>query len=113
MKPDGTYTVDEILQICNDQLQSWERDKICAESLKGCSDNQLSDFFSRYTPEYISLITGYYVSEEEPENGEIEIEDFSLHEIINGLIDKLYYLSLKPKDKDRLLNAIARNERKL
>lgn len=32
MKPDGTYTVDEILQICNDQLQSWER-KYLADKL--------------------------------------------------------------------------------
>ena len=90
MKPDGTYTVDEILHICNEQLQSWERDKICAELLKDCSDNQLSDFFSRYTPEFISRITGYYVSDEEPEE-EKEVEDFMLYEIIDGLIDKLYY----------------------
>ena len=110
MKPDGTYTVDEILQICNDQLQSWERDKICTELLKGCSDNQLSDFFSRYTPEDISSITGYYVSDEEPEE-EKEVEDFMLHEIVDGLIDKIYYVTLKPEDRDRLLKAIEDNKK--
>lgn len=109
MKPDGTYTVDEILQICNDQLQSWERDKICVELLKNCSDNNLSEFFSRYTPEYISLITGYYVSDEEPAK-EKEIEDFMLHEIINGLIDKLHYITLKPEHRDLLLKAIEDNK---
>ena len=109
MKPDGTYTVDEILQICNDQLQSWERDKICVELLKDCSDNQLSEFFSRYTPEYISIITGYYVSDVKPEE-EKEIEDFMLYEIINGMIDKLHYITLTPKDRDRLLKAIEDNK---
>lgn len=109
MKPDGTYTVDEILQICNNQLQSWERDKICGELLKDCSDDQLSVFFSRYTTEYISRITGYYVSDEEPEE-EKEVEDFTLREIIDGLIDKLHYLTLKPKDRDRLLKAIEDNK---
>lgn len=109
MKPDGTYNVDEILQICNDQLQSWERDQICAELLNDCSDNQLSEFFSHYTPEYISAITGYYVSDEKPE-GEKEVEDFMLYEIIDGLIDKLHYLKLKPKDRDRLLKAIEDNK---
>ena len=110
MKPDGTYTVDEILQICNDQLQSWERDKICGELLKGCSDEQLFDIFSRCTPEYISRITGYYVSDEEPEEEEKEVEDFMLYEIIEGLIDKLYYTTLKPEDRDRLLKAIEDNK---
>lgn len=110
MKPDGTYTVDEILQICNDQLQSWERDKICGELLKDCSDKQLSDFFQYFTPEYISHITGYYVSDEEPEEGK-EVEDFMLREIIDGLIDKLYYTILKPGDRDRLLKAIEDNKK--
>lgn len=108
MKPDGTYTVDEILQICNDQLQSWEREKICVELLKDCSDNQLSEFFSHYTPEYISAITGYYVSDEKPE-GEKEVVDFTLHEIIDGLINKLDYIELEPKDRDRILEAIENN----
>lgn len=108
MKPDGTYSVEEILQICNDQLQSFERDKICVELLKDCSDYQLSDFFSHYTPEYISTITGYYVSDEELKE-EKEIEDFTLHEIVDGLIEKLYYLTLTTKDRDRLLKAIKNN----
>ena len=34
MKPDGTYTVDEILQICNDQLQSWERQELAKKLAK-------------------------------------------------------------------------------
>ena len=109
MKPDGTHTKEEILELIQNELQSWERDEICATLLKDCSDEQLSDFFSRYTPEYISAITGYYVLDEEPER-EKEIEDFTLHEIVNGLIDKLCYSKLKPKDRDRLLEAIANNK---
>ena len=32
MKIDGTYTVQELLNICNEQLQSWERKEL-AEKL--------------------------------------------------------------------------------
>lgn len=79
MKPDGTHTTYEILEIIRNELQSWERDEICTALLKKCSDNQLSDFFSKYTAEYISRITGYYVYESEREN----IGDMDLLEIIN------------------------------
>ena len=108
MKPDGRYTVDEILQICNDQLQSWERGDLCTVLLKCCSDNQLSDFFSHYTPEHISTITGYYVSDEEPEE-EKEIGDFSLNEILNELSYKLGYLKLAPSQREKLLKAMNSN----
>lgn len=107
MKPDGTYTVDEILQICNDQLQSWERDDLCTALLKCCSDKQLSDFFSHYTPKYISTITGYYVSDEEPK--EKEIGDFTLNEILNELSCKLDYLKLAPSQREKLLKAMNSN----
>jgi len=94
MKPDGIYTKEEILELIQNELQSWERDEICATLLKDCSDRQLSDFFSRYTPEYISTITGYYVYEEEREDvsgmslydfmGEADYSTYDLWEYIES-----------------------------
>lgn len=79
MKPDGTHTKEEIIEIIQNELQSWERDEICTALLDECSDNQLLDYFSKYTPDYISRITGYYVYEEEKE----DIRDMDLWQIIN------------------------------
>lgn len=77
MKPDGTHTKDEILELIQNELQAWERDEICATLLKDCSDKQLSDFFSHCEPEYISTITGYYVYEEKRYDiSEMDIEVF-------------------------------------
>lgn len=77
MKPDGTHTKDEILELIQNELQSWERDEICATLLKYCSDKQLYDVFSRYTPEYISTITGYFVYKEEREDiSKLELWEF-------------------------------------
>lgn len=32
MKPDGTHTIEEIMEMCNTELQSWERSEL-AEKL--------------------------------------------------------------------------------
>jgi phage pi2 protein 07 len=80
MKPDGTHTKEEILELIQNELQSWERGDICAKLLKDCSDNTLSDLLSRYTPEYISAITGYYVYEEERE----DVSNISLRDFMHG-----------------------------
>lgn len=92
MKPDGTHTTEEILELIQDELQSWERDKICATLLKDCSDNQLSDFFSRYTPEHISTITGYFVYEEKREDiSELGLKEF-MDEADYGTYDLWEYI---------------------
>ena len=103
MKPDGTYTVDEILQICNDQLQSWERQELAEKlgtdfiypAIRDMSADELAD------------VSGYYVSVDEPE--EIEVIDFSLSEIINGLDYKLSYMKLSKSQKESLADMIKKN----
>lgn len=98
MKPDGTYTKEEILELIQNELQSWERDEICATLLKDCSDMQLLDFFSRYTPEYISTITGYYVYEEEREDvSEMSLSDF-MREADYGTYDLWEYIESNVPD---------------
>lgn len=98
MKPDGTHTKEEFLELITNELQSWERDEICAALLKDCSDNQLSDFFSRYTPEYISTITGYYVYKEKREDiYEISLNDF-MHESDYGTYDLFEYIESNVPD---------------
>ena len=98
MKPDGTHTKDEILELIQNELQSWERDEICATLLKDCSDRQLYDVFSRYTPEYISTITGYYVYEEEREDvSEIDLIDF-MRESDYGTYDLWKYIESNVPD---------------
>lgn len=100
MKPDGTYTVDEILQICNDQLQSWERREL-AEKLgmdiiypivRNMSINELEN------------ITGYYIYEDEPEF-DID-EELSTCDLIDELEDRLSYMSITKKQK-KLLKTMA------
>lgn len=109
MKPDGTHHKEEILELIQNELQSWERDEICATLLKDCSDNQLSDFFSRYTPEYISTITGYYVYKEEREDvSEISLRDF-MHDSNYDVADLWDYIETNAPDY-RVANWIASSE---
>lgn len=102
MKPDGTHTTEEILEIIQNELQSWERDEICTALLDKCSDNQLSDYFSKYTPEYISTLTGYYVYENERE----DIEDMELWEIIDksGFTLRAFFEHIKENISDERLS---------
>ena len=104
MKPDGTYTVDEILQICNDQLQSWEREELVQ---KLGTEGLIRSIINEMDADELAYISGYYVSEDAPE--EKEVEDFTLHEIINGLAYKLSYMKLNSKQKKSLLDAINNN----
>ena len=98
MKPDGTHTKEEILELIQNELQSWERDEICTTLLKDCSDRQLSDFFSCYTPEYISTITGYYVYDEErQETFEISLRDF-MHDSDYDTVDLWDYIETNTPD---------------
>lgn len=104
MKPDGTYNVDEILQICNDQLQAWEREEL-AEKLTDYSF--IEERIANMDPEDISDITGYYFRDTEPE--EKEVEDFLLCDIIDGLVFKLGYMKLRPSQREELLKAMNSN----
>ena len=62
MKQDGTYTVDELLEICNTQLQSWEREELAERLIPG------SDVISRIqnmSAEELNNVTSYYVFDDE------------------------------------------------
>lgn len=62
MKQDGTYTVDELLEICNTQLQSWEREELAERLVPG------SDVIGRIrnmSAEELAAYSGYYVFDEE------------------------------------------------
>lgn len=109
MKPDGTHTTEEILEIIQNELQSWELDEICTSLLDKCSDNQLSDYFSKYTPEYISTITGYYVYEDEREDvSEISLRDF-MHDSDYDVVDLWDYIERNTPDY-RVANWIAESK---
>lgn len=106
MKQDGTHTKEEILELIQNELQSWERDEICTTLLKDCSDNQLYDVLSRYTPEYISTITGYFVYEEEREDfSEISLRDF-MRDSNYDIVDLWDYIETNTPDY-RVANWIA------
>ena len=104
MKPDGTYSVDEILQICNDQLQSWERQEL-AEKL---GTDIIYSLIRDMSINVLESITGYYIYEDEPEF-DID-EELSTSDLIDELEDRLSYLSITQKQKERLktIAAIAR-----
>ena len=62
MKQDGTYTVDELLEICNTQLQSWEREELAERLIPG------SDVISRIqnmSAEELNNVTSYCVFDDE------------------------------------------------
>ena len=96
MKPDGTYTVDELLQICTDQLQSWERKELSEmlypdlikESIREMSISEIED------------LTGYYVYDEEQE----DIDNFSTEDLIERLDNRLSWESIREDDHNKLIN---------
>ena len=101
MKPDGTYTVDEILQICNDQLQSCERQEL-AEKL---DSDLIYSIIRNMDADELADISGYYVYEDEPEF-DID-EELSTDDLINELEDRLSYQSITHKQK-KLLKTMAK-----
>lgn len=100
MKPDGTYTVDEILQICNDQLQSWERQEL-AEKIIG--DGFVGQAIKEMNADTLADISGYYVYKDEPE---FDIDELSTSDLIDELEDRLSYVSITRKQK-KLLKTMA------
>ena len=97
MKPDGTYTVDELLQICDNQLQSWERVEL-ANKLSSCFINQIIRDMSI---DKLENITGYYIYDEEPEF-DID-EELTTEDLIDALEDRLSWQSITKRDKKRIV----------
>ena len=100
MKPDGTYTVDEILQICNDQLWSWERQEL-AEKL---GTDFINSIIRNMSADELENVSGYYVYEEEPEFD--ADEELSTCDLIDMLVNRLSYVSITQKQK-KLLKTMA------
>ena len=97
MKPDGTYTVDELLQICDNQLQSWEREEL-AEKL---AQYIISQMIRDMSIEELEAITGYYCYEDEPEF-DID-EELTTEDLIDALEDRLSWQSITKRDKKRIV----------
>ena len=96
MKPDGTYTVDEILQICNNQLQSWERDELA----KKLTPDIVYQNIRNMDADELADISGYYVYEDKPE---FDIDDeLSTSDLIDELEYRILYDSITKKQKKRL-----------
>ena len=95
MKPDGTYSVDEILQICNSQLQSWER----KELVEKLGDDILYSIICDISIEELENITGYLIYEDEPE---FDIDELSTDDLIDELNERLSYTSITQKQKKLL-----------
>ena len=100
MKPDGTYTVDEILQICNDQLQSWERQEL----IEKLGMDFINSVIRNMSADELADVSGYYVYEDEPEF-DID-EELSTYDLIEELNDRLSYMSITQKQK-KLLKIMA------
>lgn len=100
MKPDGTHTIEEILEMCNTELQSWERSEL-AEKL-----DPIEHYYRQIRNmdiEELENITGYYIYDEKPEP---DIDDFSMGDLINEIVDRLRWCSIFESDKIYLLDAI-------
>lgn len=104
MKPDGTYTVNELLQICNDELQSWEREELADKLITG---DMIHSIISAMEPDDIADITGYYCAEDEPEK---DIEEFDTSDLIDELESRLNWCSISKREKQQLLR-MAENAR--
>ena len=100
MKPDGTFTVAELLEICNTQLQSWERDELADKLI---TYDRIADEIRDMDPSDISYLTGYYFAKEEPEP---DINDFSTSDLIEELQYRLRWMSITKNDRESLLKTV-------
>ena len=100
MKPDGTPTIEEIMQDI-ELLQSWEKEELAFR----ISDKWdiARGFVKNMTPGEVEDLTGLYCFEDVPESN---INDFATYEIIDELIDRLSYQTIFLKDKNRLLETL-------
>lgn len=99
MKPDGTYTVEELLRICTDQLQSWERKKL-SELLY---PDLIKESIREMNISEIENLTGYYVYDEEQES---DIDDFGTEELIEELEERLCYGRISISDRNDLMDIL-------
>lgn len=97
MKPDGTYTVEELAEICNSQLQSWEREQLAKKIVE---EGYIRDIIRNMTIDKLEDITGYYIYDDEPTK---EIEDFDTDNIIDELEVRLCWMSITVDCKNKLL----------
>ena len=95
MKPDGTYSVQELLDICFSQLQSWEREDL-ADKLIPCSVAYQK--IKTMDPDEIADVTGYYCAYDEPDADEFELDDYRTESLVAELVER--------GDTDDLLQAI-------
>lgn len=99
MKPDGTPTVDEILQICNDQLQSWERQELVKKLGMDFVYSTIRDM----DVDELADVSGYYVYEDEPEP---DFECVDIDDLIDALEEEIEFTTLTKRDKERIRNLI-------
>lgn len=100
MKPDGTYTVEELLSICYNQLQSWEREELAQKLGTDFINSAIRDM----SADQLEDITGYYVYEEEPQF-DID-EELSTSELVDELEDRLSWQSIFESEKKRLVKIL-------
>lgn len=100
MKPDGTYTVEELAEICDSQLQSWEREQL---SERITDVGYIRDTIRNMTIDELEDITGYYIYDEEQES---DIDDFSTEELMDELEERLCYCRISVGYRDNLINAL-------
>ena len=101
MKPDETYSVDEILQICNDQLLSWERQEL----VEKLGTDIIYSIIRDMSINKLETITGYWIYKDEP-NFDID-EELSTSDLIDKLDKRLSYVSITQKQK-KLLKIMAK-----
>lgn len=85
MKPDGTPTIDEIMAQV-EQLQSWEQEEL-AERISNMWDiarNYIKDM----SADDVADLTGYYVSDEEPDSDDFMLDDYSDDALIQEVINR-------------------------
>ena len=83
MKQDGTYTVQEILAVCEQQLQSWERAEL-ADALMDYPT--LCEKIRCIKPYELADITGYTIYENEPDD--VDLFDISTSDLVDELVER-------------------------
>lgn len=83
MKPDGTHTVAEFIEMIRRELQSWERIELACE-LAG-----YDELLKGLDADTVATLTGYYVSDEDPEYNEDEVIEYTeTRVLLDELLDR-------------------------
>ena len=80
-----TYTVDEILQYCNENLQSWEREELADKLIPG---DVIYSRIRQMSADKLAEISDYYVSEDEPDADDFELYDYHTDSLVRELIER-------------------------